>query len=94
MKSYKVHRNIRKKALLFGLPISFFALQMVAVIGSLLVLIFSFGLLSIVIAFGTNISLYAGLLKLTRKPNFFQFQKVYPKAIQNKLTTQLHYENH
>ena len=94
MKSYKVHRNIRKKALLFGLPLSFFALQMVAVIGSLLVLIFSFGLISIAVAIGANILLYAGLLKLTQKPNIFQFQKVYPKSIQNKLTTQLHYENH
>lgn len=93
MKSYQVYRNIRKRALIFGLPVSLFALQMLAVIGSLLVVIFSFSLFLVVGAIALNLSLYVILLKLTHQPHLLHFAKVFPAAISNKKTTTLNYEN-
>jgi len=45
MKRFEVYRNIRKKAMIWGLPISLFAMMMVAIIASLLVLFFLSALL-------------------------------------------------
>jgi len=42
MKKFEVYKNIRKRAVIFGLPISLFALMMVSILVSLLVIIFSF----------------------------------------------------
>ena len=42
MKRYDVYRNMRKRAVIFGLPISLFALMMVSILASLLIIIFSF----------------------------------------------------
>lgn len=92
MKEYKIHRNIRKQALLFGLPLSFFALQLVSVIASLLVIIFSFGLGVLVGALLWNIGLFLVLNQLNSYPERFQLQKVFPKFISNKQSSQLHYE--
>jgi len=93
MKVYRVYRNIRKRALIFGLPISLFALQMMAVIGSLLVVIFSFSLSLVLGAVLINATLYVILLKLTNQPHLLNIGKVFPKAISNKKTTALNYEN-
>ena len=93
MKSYKIYRNIRKKALIFGLPISLFAIQMAAVIGSLLGVIFSFSFLLVLGAICVNLILYAVLLKLTHQPHLVNFQKVFPQSISNKKTTGFHYED-
>ena len=93
MKSYQIYRNIRKRALIFGLPVSLFALQMAAVIGSLLVAIFSFSLLLVLGALVVNLILYVLLLKLTHQPHILHIQKVFPSAISNKKTTALHYED-
>lgn len=92
MKKFPVYRNIRKQALIFGLPVGFFALQMVGVIGSLLVIIFSFSFTMVLGAILVNLLLYFGLLKLTQKPQFFSWQKVYPKSISNQQNTGLTYE--
>lgn len=93
MKGYRIYRNIRKRALIFGLPISLFALQMMGVIGSLLVVIFSFSLSLVVGAVLINATLYVVLLKLTNQPHLLHIGKVFPKAISNKKTTALNYED-
>ena len=93
MKSYGVYRNIRKRALIFGLPVSLFALQMSGVIGSLLVVIFSFSFVLVLCALVINLTLYFVLLKLTHRPHLLHFAKVFPSAISNKKTTTLHYED-
>lgn len=93
MKGYQVYRNIRKRALIFGLPISLFALQMLGVIGSLLVVIFSFSFFLVISVFAINLSLYFILLKLTRQPQLLNVAKVFPSAISNKKTTNMSYED-
>jgi hypothetical protein len=93
MKSYPIYRNIRKRALIFGLPVSLFALQMAAVIGSLLVIIFSFSFFLVMGGLGINITLYVVLLKLTHQPHMLHLQRVFPSAISNKKTTALCYED-
>jgi hypothetical protein len=57
MKRFGVYRNIRRKALIWGLPISLFALMMVAVIASLLVIIFSFSFAVVISVFILNTGL-------------------------------------
>lgn len=91
MKKFEVYRNIRKKAMIFGLPISLFALMMLSVIGSLLVIIFSFGLGVIVGVSIFNLTLYFFLLKVTADPHLFHFKKVFPTTISNKQTTNMDY---
>jgi hypothetical protein len=93
MRTFQIYRNIRKRALIFGLPVSLFALQMAAVIGSLLMVIFSFSLLLVMAAIAINLMLYIMLLKLTHQPHILHIQKVFPTAISNKKTTVLHYED-
>jgi tellurite resistance protein TehA-like permease len=93
MRTFQIYRNIRKRALIFGLPVSLFALQMAAVIGSLLMVIFSFSLLLVMAAIAINLMLYVLLLKLTHQPQILHIQKVFPTAISNKKTTVLHYED-
>lgn len=93
MRSFQIYRNIRKRALIFGLPVSLFALQIAVVIGSLLVVIFSFSLLLVMAAIAINLMLYVLLLKLTHQPHILHIQKVFPTAISNKKTTVLHYED-
>ena len=93
MKKYQVYRNIRKRALIFGLPVSLFALQVAGVIGSLLVVIFSFILLLLLGVAAVNLMLYVIFLKLTYQPQLLHLAKVFPSAISNKKTTLLNYEN-
>ena len=68
-----------------------FALQMIGVIGSLLVVIFSFSLSLVLGAVFVNGILYILLLKLTIRPDLLHFSKVFPKAISNKKTTPISY---
>ena len=93
MRRYEVYRNIRKKALIYGLPVGLFALMMLAVIGSLLVIIFSFSLGIIVLAVLLNLSLYAFLTRLTVNPQLLNFARVFPKMISNKKVSGLSYED-
>ena len=61
MKRYTVYRNIRMKAMIMGLPITLFALMMVSVICSLLIVIFSFHVGVIVGLLLFNVLLYGAL---------------------------------
>lgn len=92
MKRFEVYRNIRKRAMIWGLPVSLFALMMIAVVGSLLVIIFSFSLGAVLSVFIFNCMLYVILIRLRSNPQVFQFSKVFPEAISVKRTTNLHYE--
>ena len=87
MKHYEVYRHIRRRALIFGLPVAFFALQMLAVIGSLMVVIFSFNLVLLFGAVVANGILYAILLRLAQRPEKFQMGTIFPKMISNKKIT-------
>jgi hypothetical protein len=66
---------------------------MLGVIGSLLVIIFSFSFLLVLGAMVVNALLYAVLIKMTDQPLLLQFSKVFPQAISNKKTSPLHYED-
>jgi len=92
MKRFEVYKNIRKRAMIFGLPISLFALMMIAVVASLLVIIFSFSFAMIIGVFVFNAALYVALTRITNNPQLFQFVKVFPKIISNKKTVALDYE--
>ena len=94
MKRYEVYKNIRKRAVIMGLPISLFALMMVAVIGSLLFIIFSFSFTVIIGALFFNVKLYVGLTYFTKNPSLLHFKKVFPQSISNKRDSRLFYENH
>lgn len=93
MKRFTPYKNIRKQAMILGLPLLFFALQMISVIVSMLVIIFSFSLGAIVVVLLWNVFLYAFLSKLSNEPGLFQLQKVYPRYISNKKQSQLNYED-
>ncbi len=92
MKKFEVYKNIRKKALVFGLPISLFALMMIAIVASLLVVIFSFSFGTIIAVFILNGTLYIALTRFAHNPNLLQFSRVYPKIISNKKSSNLDYE--
>ncbi len=84
MRSYEVYRNIRKGALIWGLPISLFALLMVSVVASLLVVIFSFSPMTVLALFIWNACLFIGLNKMNSSAQLFNIRKVFPKSISNK----------
>lgn len=92
MKRFEVYRNIRKKALIWGLPVPLFALMMIAVVGSLLVIIFSFSFLMIMSVFFLNACLYTILIRISNKPQLLQIPGVFPGIISNKKSTLLNYE--
>ena len=84
MKTFEVYRNIRKGALIFGLPISLFALLMVSIVASLLVIIFSFSLMIVLTLFIWNTGLFTGLSRMQSSTQPFNLRKVFPKSISNK----------
>jgi type IV secretory pathway VirB3-like protein len=92
MKRFEVYKNIRKQAVIFGLPISLFALMMVAILASLLVIIFSFSFGMIIGIFIFNAVLYVALTRITNNPQLFQMEKVFPRIISNKRNTGFDYE--
>ncbi|MBA6153832.1 hypothetical protein [Gelidibacter maritimus] len=92
MKTFEVYRNIRKQAVIFGLPISLFALMMVAILASLLVIIFSFSFGIIIGVLIFNAALYVALIRITNHPQLFQITKVFPKIISNKKNIGFNYE--
>lgn len=93
MKRYEVYRNIRKKALIYGLPVGLFALMMLSVIGSLLVIIFSFSLVIITLMVLLNLALYVFLTRITVNPRLLNLQRDFPKMISNKKISGLSYED-
>jgi len=92
MKRFEIYRNIRKKALIWGLPISLFALMMVAVIASLLIIIFSFSFVIVIGVFVFNAGLYIGLTRIANLPQYFEFISVFPKNITNKKSSLFNYD--
>lgn len=92
MKKFEIYKNIRKRAVIFGLPISLFALMMVSIIASLLIIIFSFSFMLIIGILVFNATLYVALSKLTHNPQLFQMAKAFPRIISNKKTSGFDYE--
>lgn len=92
MKRFEVYKNIRKQAVIMGLPISLFALMMTSVIGSLLFIIFSFSFSVIISVFLWNGTLYTVLTHLNKNPALMHIKKVFPLTISNKRSSHLHYE--
>lgn len=89
MKSYSIYRHIRGRAMIFGLPVALFAIQVLSVISCLLVVIFSFHLLLVLALVMANLFLYSILLKVARDPHFLATGFVFPKSISNKKVTPL-----
>ncbi|MBO2545306.1 MULTISPECIES: hypothetical protein [unclassified Salegentibacter] len=92
MKKYEPYRNIRKGAVIFGLPLTLFALMMLSIIASLLVIIFSFSLGVIISALLFNAFLYIGLNRISRLLEFLQMTGAFPKMISNKRNSGIDYE--
>ncbi|UMB54228.1 hypothetical protein MKD41_01820 [Lutibacter sp. A64] len=92
MKKFEVYKDIRKRAEIMGLPIALFALMMIAIIGSLLLIIFSFSFTVIISVFVCNAGLYIALTHITKHPYILHIQKVFPQAISNKKISYLYYE--
>ncbi|ALM08827.1 membrane protein [Sediminicola sp. YIK13] len=92
MKRFETYKNIRKRALIWGLPLSLFALQLLSILGSLLVIIFSFSLLVILGTISANSCLYVVFTRLINQPQLLHYQKVFPKNISNKQISPLKYE--
>ena len=91
MKKFEVYRNIRKGAMIFGLPISFIALQMLSIVGSLMVIIFSFSLAMIMAVLIFNTILYIALTRITNSTLSLTLTRVFPKIISNKKSSSLNY---
>jgi len=74
-----------------GLPISLFALMMASVIGSLLVIIFSFSFGVIVALLLFNALLFGALAQWAKNPQLLSVQKIFPHTISNKKLSPLSY---
>lgn len=94
MRTYKIYKDIRKGARIWGLPISLFALMMLSILASLLIIIFSFSLMVIILAMVWNCCWYAGLAKIASNKHILDFNRVFPSCISNKPDNLLnHVEN-
>lgn len=83
---------MRKRAVIFGLPISLFALMMVSILASLLIIIFSFSFGIIIGLMVFNGGLYIALTRIAHNPQLFQLGNVFPKIISNKRNSGFDYE--
>lgn len=92
MKSYSIYRKIRSSAMIFGLSVGSFAIQMTSVIASLLIIIFSFSLVSILLLPAWNIGLYIFLLRSSTSRFSFR-SKPSLKLISNKKIGITYYED-
>jgi len=92
MKRFEVYKNIRKRAVIFGLSISLFALMMVSILASLLIITFSFSFGIIIGVLVLNASLFVVLTRITHSPQIFQVANVFPKIMSNKKTSGFDYE--
>jgi len=91
MRKYEVYKNIRKGAMIWGLPISLFAIMMLSILASLLIIIFSFSLLVIIGAILWNGTMYIVLTKITSNAITLNINRVFPKIISNKKENIQHY---
>ena len=92
MKKFEVYKNIRKRAVIFGLPLSLFAVMIISIIASLLIIIFSFSFGVIIGVLVLNSVLYITLIRITNNPQLFQLTRSFPKSISNKRNSGLDYE--
>ncbi|WP_203296569.1 hypothetical protein [Luteirhabdus pelagi] len=92
MKRYEVYRNMRKRAVIFGLPISLFALMMVSILASLLIIIFSFSFLVIIGLMVFNGGLFIALIRIANNPQLFQLANPFPRIISSKRYSSIDYE--
>tara|TARA_R110000764_G_scaffold236221_2_gene331231 strand:+ start:301 stop:585 length:285 start_codon:yes stop_codon:yes gene_type:complete len=92
MKKFEVYKNIRKRAVIFGLPISLFSLMMVSIFASLLIIIFSFSFVLIIGILIFNAGLYIALTRINQNPQLFQMAKAFPRIISNKRNSGFDYE--
>ncbi|MCL6218616.1 hypothetical protein LDL76_02940 [Salegentibacter mishustinae] len=93
MKKFEVYKNIRKRAVIFGLPLSLFAVMMISIIASLLIIIFSFSFGVIISVMVFNAVLYVALIRIINNPQIFQLTRIFPKSISNKRNSGLDYEH-
>jgi len=91
MKRYEVYKNIRKQAVIFGLPISLFAILMVFIVASLLAIIFSFSFAMIIGVLLFNATAYIAMTHITNNPQLIQMERAFPKIISNKKNSGLDY---
>ena len=91
MKRFEVYKNIRKGAMIWGLPISLFAMMMLSILGSLLIIIFSFSFVIIIVAIVWNGALYIALTRASSLVRLLNFNRVFPKIISNKNINILNY---
>lgn len=92
MKKYEAYKDIRKQALIFGLPLGFFILQIVSILIGFFVLFTAFSLLTIIGLVIFWVGLYAVLGYLTKNPSLFNFSKIFPNIITNKSQNTFNYE--
>jgi len=92
MKKFEVYKNIRKQAVIFGLSISLFALMMISILASLMIIIFSFSFAMIISILLLNSGLYIALTRINQNPQLFQMVKVFPRIISNKRNSGFDYE--
>jgi len=84
MKQYELYGNIRMRAMIMGLPVSLFGLMMVSVIGSLLVIIFSFSFGVIVGLLLFNALFYGALCQWVIRPVHLRMEPTFPHTISLK----------
>ncbi|WP_083852498.1 hypothetical protein [Galbibacter marinus] len=92
MKRYEIYKNIRKQAIIFGLPLSMFVIMMICIICSLLLIIFSFSFTLIMSLLVGNSVLYLLLLRFSTTAQHFQFSAVFPSSISNRRISSISYE--
>ena len=92
MKRFEVYKNIRKRAVIFGFPIFLFALMIVSILASLLIVIFSFSFVMIIGILVFNAALYVALTRISHNPQIFQTANAFPKIISNKRNSGFNYE--
>ena len=91
MKKYEIYKNIRKRAVIFGLPLP---LMMGSIIASQLVIIFSFSFILVVGVTLFNAILFIALSRFTKAKGMLSLRSIFPKHISNQQNTGLDYENH
>ena len=92
MRKFEVYRNMRKRAVIFGLPLPLFALMMVVFLVSLLVIIFSFSFAMIIGLMVVNGGLYIALTRISNNPQLFHKGKGFPNIISNKRHSGIDYD--
>lgn len=92
MAAFEIYRHIRQKALIFGLTINLFALQMLALLLSLLILIFSFRLDLLVVLPLLNTGLYLVLRYFLTHSRLNGFSSHQQRIYSGKKITGIYYE--